>query len=73
MTLDQRIERYRQASNDRDQLVRDLITAGWRKRDIAKRMRMGRPTIDRILGRQYPYDHGIERHTLPAPKVSHET
>lgn len=70
-TLQYRIERYLTAEADRDQLVKDLLAAGWKKRAVAIALKMGRPTINRILGAAYPYNHGREFIT-PAKKYKVE-
>jgi len=72
-TLPDRVARYLAAEADRDQLVKDLLASGKSKSEVARMLVMGRPTINRILGSRYAYDHGIARYTAPAPKVSHET
>ena len=46
--LEQRMERYREATGDRDGLVLEALAAGYSKRDISKRTGISRATVINI-------------------------
>jgi hypothetical protein len=63
LTLDARVTAYLTAIRGRDQLVKDLKAAGWTTVKIANTLGMGRSTVGRILGADWPYNHGKVQRT----------
>lgn len=49
MTIENRMDAYREATAGRDGLVRDAAAAGYSNREIAKRTGISRPTVINIV------------------------
>lgn len=64
-TVQARADAYRQATADRDQLVRDMKAEGIGPSEIARQTGIARSTIGRLLGAKWTYNHGKFQQSVP--------